>query len=89
MKTKICCQKCGKEIENHTVGAQYWCKDCTAQTIVFTNPVENKTPHCCPVCGGNGQVPNGFYNQTGGKWASSSTAPETCRTCSGSGIVWR
>jgi DnaJ-class molecular chaperone len=41
----------------------------------------------CPVCGGNGLVPNGFYNQTSGQWLFSSTAPETCRTCNGSGVV--
>ncbi|MBU0778028.1 hypothetical protein KKF82_07200, partial [Patescibacteria group bacterium] len=22
-----------------------------------------KAPHCCPVCGGNGKVLNGFYDQ--------------------------
>ncbi len=46
----------------------------------------------CPVCGGNGQVPNGFYGTTnvqGGVllWVSGGTAPETCRTCNGMGMV--
>ena len=47
-----------------------------------------KTPHCCPVCNGNGLVPNGFYNQTSGQWSTSSITPETCRSCDGTGIVW-
>jgi hypothetical protein len=47
------------------------------------------SPYKCPVCGGNGLVPNGFYSQTGGKWWSTSTTPETCKSCSGTGIVWR
>ena len=42
----------------------------------------------CPVCGGNGLVPNGFYLQTGGTWLSSSLAPETCRACNGTGVLW-
>lgn len=42
----------------------------------------------CPVCGGNGQVPNGFYLQTGGQWTTSSTTPEKCRTCKGEGVVF-
>jgi hypothetical protein len=47
-----------------------------------------KTPHICPVCGGNGLVPNGFYNQVGGYWSTTSLEPETCRTYHGTGIVW-
>lgn len=42
----------------------------------------------CPVCNGRGFVPNGFYSTTNESWYSSSTAPETCRTCNGSGMVW-
>lgn len=44
------------------------------------------TPYKCPVCGGTGIVPNGFYSQTSGQWSSAS--PETCRSCGGTGIVW-
>jgi len=47
-----------------------------------------KQPYCCPVCGGNGLVPNGFYRQVGGKWMSTSLEPEKCRSCNGTGIVW-
>ena len=45
-------------------------------------------PYRCPVCGGTGLVPNGFYRSLIGKSDSTSTAPETCRSCSGCGIVW-
>jgi DnaJ-class molecular chaperone len=45
-------------------------------------------PFVCPVCGGNGLVANGFYDQIGGAWNIVSTAPETCRSCNGTGIVW-
>ena len=45
-------------------------------------------PHRCPVCNGNGLVPNGFYMQTSGYWSTSDSALETCRSCNGSGIVW-
>ena len=44
--------------------------------------------HKCPVCGGNGQVMAGFYNQVGGTWTGSNTALEQCRSCAGSGVVW-
>lgn len=46
------------------------------------------TPHKCPVCNGNGLVPNGFYLQTSGNWSSSSITPEACRSCNGTGIIW-
>ena len=54
----------------------------------FTTKQSNKLPYRCPVCRGNGQVDNGFYNQTTGDWSSTSTAPETCRSCQGTGVVW-
>ena len=42
----------------------------------------------CPVCNGRGIVPQGFYMVPEGQdFSSSSTAPETCKTCSGSGII--
>lgn len=50
--------------------------------------VTQKHPHQCPVCGGNGFVANGFYNQVGGEWSTSDATPEKCRSCDGSGIVW-
>ena len=45
-------------------------------------------PHKCPICNGNGLVPNGFYRQTSGSWSTSDATPEKCRTCQGTGIVW-
>ena len=58
----------------------------TSSLIVDVN--KSLTPHRCPVCGGNGLVPNGFYMQTGGHWSTTSTIPETCRSCDGTGIIW-
>lgn len=50
--------------------------------------IKSLTPHRCPVCGGNGIVPNGYYSQTSGQWSTSSITPDVCRGCSGTGIVW-
>ena len=58
----------------------YW-GDCTPITI-------KKQPYVCPVCHGKGIVPNGFYNSTGNVWVVSTTAPEKCRSCNGTGVVW-
>ena len=46
----------------------------------------------CPVCLGNGLVPNGFYSTTLQEdgllmWSSGSTNPEICRSCHGKGYV--
>lgn len=45
-------------------------------------------PYRCPVCGGNGLVPNGFYSSTSGQWSTTSTSPETCKSCSGKGYIF-
>ncbi len=46
-------------------------------------------PFVCPVCNGRGLVPNGFYRAIGGEyWSTSSTIPEKCLSCQGTGIVW-
>lgn len=63
-----------------------------ATSITKLNPTSwhytsTKTVHCCPVCGGNGQVDNGFYNHTGNTWVTSTTAPEQCRSCCGKGYI--
>lgn len=42
----------------------------------------------CPVCGGKGKVPNGFYTWTEHYWPTTSAAAETCRTCNGTGIIF-
>lgn len=42
----------------------------------------------CPVCGGKGLVPNGFYIAVGTSYYSTtSTSPETCRSCGGKGYI--
>ena len=43
----------------------------------------------CPVCGGKGLVPNGFYISVGASnyYTTNSTAPETCRSCGGKGYI--
>lgn len=46
-------------------------------------------PVKCPVCEGNGLVPAGFYDApVGTPLTLSSTAPEKCRSCNGTGIIW-
>ena len=47
-----------------------------------------KIPHKCPICEGNGKVPNGFYRQTSGEWCTADATPEMCLSCMGTGIVW-
>lgn len=42
----------------------------------------------CPVCGGKGLVPTGFYTAIGTPYYSTtSTSPETCRSCGGKGYI--
>jgi len=48
----------------------------------------DSVPYTCPVCFGRGIVDNGFYNCIGQYGISTSTSPETCRSCGGTGIVW-
>lgn len=45
-----------------------------------------ETPHKCPVCGGRGWVPPGFYAPSG---SITNTSSETCRSCDGKGVIWR
>lgn len=46
-------------------------------------------PYRCPVCNGRGTVALGFYQRIPSPFTSSSTnEQESCRACSGSGIVW-
>lgn len=69
-------------------------EDTKPTTVTKLNPTtwhytsyNHKSVHCCPVCGGNGQVQNGFYNHTGNTWVTSTTAPEQCRSCNGKGYI--
>ena len=42
----------------------------------------------CPVCKGRGNVPSGFYLAVGvNSWTTTSTSPETCRSCGGAGYI--
>lgn len=42
----------------------------------------------CPVCGGRGLVPVGFYTAVGTPYYSTTnTSPETCRSCGGKGYI--
>ena len=56
--------------------------------LLIADVSKSLVPHRCPVCNGNGLVPNGFYMQTSGHWSTSSITPEMCRSCGGTGIVW-
>ena len=54
-----------------------------------TYPKSRRIPHTCPVCGGRGMVPAGFYDSSPGSIGGAvSLAPERCCTCEGKGIVW-
>jgi hypothetical protein len=62
------------------------------------NKLYSKSPHCCPVCGGKGTVPVGFYyNQAHGTgipyagtpyYTTNSMDQCTCRSCNGAGVLW-
>ena len=56
---------------------------------LLEQPDKDSIPFTCPVCGGNGLVPNGFYHQTGEHWSTTSTTPEKCQSCNGTGVVWK
>ena len=66
------------------------CKECTEKwaEIKYVGETSNQ-PYVCPVCNGNGLVPNGFYEQTSGYWSTTSITPVMCRSCNGTGIVWK
>ena len=63
-------------------------EETTNQPLLISDVSKSLAPHRCPVCNGNGLVPNGFYMQTSGHWSTSSITPEPCRSCGGTGIVW-
>jgi hypothetical protein len=47
-------------------------------------------PYCCPVCQGRGLKPYSFYSPpTPGTSFGAITCDVACRSCSGTGIVWR
>lgn len=49
-----------------------------------------RQPHRCPVCGGKGSLPQGFYDvsQTGFAGSTTVVATDPCRSCGQTGIVW-
>lgn len=55
----------------------------------FSEPVlfNQMKPYCCPVCGGKGIVPSGFYSFPGNFGGVTNTCAETCRACNGKGII--
>ncbi len=55
--------------------------------VNYTYETTGLKPHTCPVCEGRGTVPCGFYSHQE-HFTSSSTSPETCKTCNGGGILW-
>ena len=55
----------------------------------YLHPAEGaEKPYMCPVCCGNGLVPNGFYNTVSGLGSTTSITPETCRSCNGTGVIF-
>ena len=61
------------------------CEDCARST---PEPSAERQPYCCPICGGKGLVPSGFYLGVGPTVGVTSTSPDQCRSCMGSGIIW-
>jgi hypothetical protein len=58
-------------------------------SCIYKSPQQFQSiPHCCPVCNGKGNVPQGFYNMNDSA-PSTCTNPEICKSCYGSGILWR
>jgi len=47
---------------------------------------KQKQPYTCPVCGGRGSVLGGFYGLGS---TTNITSPEECKTCKGTGVIWR
>ena len=68
-------------------------KTCGVCGAVWVNEIQLPEPRGwkvaqqCPVCGGCGLVPCGFYEQYG---VATTTvfSRQPCRSCSGTGIVW-
>jgi DnaJ-class molecular chaperone len=58
--------------------------DFTREGGAWTAPAPQ--PFACPVCGGRGHVPAGFFSDV---QASTSLNLELCRACEGKGVVWR
>jgi len=48
-----------------------------------------RRPYRCPVCEGRGIVPAGFYGPYATQSSQVTVAPEPCRTCGQTGVVWQ
>lgn len=83
-KTVKICPKCGKPMQADEDVLFHEVCTCLPEPAP---PLQGKRPFRCPICNGNMLVPNGFYNQTSGDWATNSLDPEKCRSCK-DGIVW-
>ena len=89
------CFVCGKlecEVREDAVTMFTFCDSCLKKLRDILNGQQlsvsvESVPHRCPVCGGNGLVPNGFYRQTSGNWVTTDATPEQCKSCNGIGIV--
>lgn len=64
------------------------CRDCglgmCAEHGTVAKVAAQETPFVCPVCRGTRSVLAGFYGPP-----AMTTTQEPCRSCDGSGIVWR
>jgi len=74
------------------------CKQCNTTVGEWGCPIHSPNlfvrekdicPFGCPVCQGRGFVQGGFYSTTIGVWASGDLSTEPCRSCNGTGVLWR
>lgn len=75
----------GRITLSHHNGGTLWMD---AKTGTWFETKESFGPFRCPVCNGSGCVPQGFYDGMNGTIGTGHTAPDTCRSCQGTGIVW-
>jgi hypothetical protein len=74
-----------REMERYPDPIEGWARPAFMQEEVSETMSK---PFKCPVCNGCGHVPTGFYSNATGGGTSNTTAPDTCRTCHGSGVIW-
>jgi len=82
-KTEILYPDCTIKVTGEEGNQEY-------EVIYGCNTHCERRPHICPVCGGKGLVPAGFYNIEYDSYTYTTDVPqpETCRSCGGTGIVW-
>jgi len=65
------------------------CKASTSANCLHPDP-RPPQPFTCPVCTGRGKVASGFYDRTELTWnGTCASAIEECRSCEGTGVLWR